>query len=179
MNIQRSFGRGVRGVLVAGLIGMLTISEGLPATGRNVGAKVSVVTNQDAAAFRGEVVGVRADAIVIETEQGEVRTVAIKDISRLRLYRKSAWMVGATVGSLVAGGVAYAVSYPRYKDEFLGGIGIAASLAGGLVIGALGGGLIGGLSSADKTYDLTKLSPPEVKSLMAKLRKKARVPDYQ
>ncbi len=179
MNIRKSLGRRVCGILAAGLVGLLTIPQGLHAAGRNTGAKVSVVTNQDAVSFMGEVVGVRADAIVIETGQGEVRTVAIKDISRLRLYRKSAWPLGATVGALVASGVAYAVSSARYKDEFMGGIGIAAYTIGGAAFGALGGGLTAGLSSADKTYDLTQMSPPAVKSLMAKLQKKARVPKYQ
>ncbi len=179
MNIRRSSGRGVQGVLVAGLVGVFTISPGLWAAGRNSGAKVSVVMNQDAALFTGEVVGVRADAIIIETEQGEVRPVAIKDISTLRLYRKSGWLVGATVGTLAAGGMSYAISSAKYKDVWLGGIGVAVYTAIGACGGAVAGGLAGGLSTADKTYDLNKLTAPEVKSLMIKLRKKARVPDYQ
>lgn len=179
MKIKKTSGGRIRGILVMGLICLLAPSLGLQAGGRASGAKVRVVTGQGSEQFEGEVIGVRADAIVLEMGLGEARTVAIKDISSLRVYRHSAVLPGIFLGALAGGAMGYAISAPANKHVFLGGITIAAYEIGGALLGAASGGLVGGLASADKTYDLTKMSAAEVDTLMGKLRKMARVKNYQ
>jgi hypothetical protein len=167
------------GILAVGLMCLLALSQGLQAGGRASGARVRVVTRLGSEQFKGEVLGVRAEAIVLETEQGEGRTVAIADISSVRIYRTSAVLPGIFVGALAGGAMGYAISAPANSHVFLGDITIAAYSIGGALLGAASGGLVGGLASADKTYDLTKMSAAEVDTLMAKLRKMARVKNYQ
>ncbi len=179
MNIQRSFGRGAWGILAAGLVGMLALSQGLQAAGKRVGAKVGVATDRDAPSFIGELIGVRADAIVIEMEPEEVLTIAIADISTLRVYHRSAAVPGGVVGALAGGAVAYAISSARYRGKLFGGLGIAGYSLLGMVGGGVSGALIGGIAGADKTYYLKNMTKPGIDRVMAKLRKKARVPKYQ
>jgi len=168
-----------RGILVVGLICLLALSTALQAAGRTPGAKVRVVMRNGSERFTGTVVGVRADAIVLETEQGEARTIVITEISSLRVFRTSAVLPGIFVGALAGGAMGYAISGPANMHVFLGDITIAAYSIGGVLLGAASGGLIGGLSSKDLTYDLIKMSAPEIETLMAKLRKMARVKNYQ
>lgn len=179
MSIRKDFGGRTRGILIVSLICLLALSNGLQAAGRTSGAKLRVVTRLGSEWFKGEVIGVREDAVVLATEGGETRTIAIKDISSVRVYRRSAVFVGIPGGVLAGGAIGYAISAPANKNVFMGGITIAAFSIGGALIGGASGALIGSLASADKIYDLTKMSAAEIDTLMAKLRKMARVKNYQ
>ncbi|MCX6567663.1 MAG: hypothetical protein NT147_01250 [Candidatus Aminicenantes bacterium] len=179
MKIRKMFGGMIRGVLVVGLTWLLALSQGLQAAGRTSGAKVGLVTGSGSERFTGELIGVRTEAIVLETEQGETRTVAIKDISSVRVYRRSAVVPGILGGLLAGSAVGYGLSASEYKDEWMGGLAILFySGIGAVVGGAIGGVTAGGLS-ADKTYELTTMSAADVDKFMAKLRKMARVKNYQ
>ena len=179
MKIKKAF-RGVTwGALVMGVIWLLALSQGLQAAERTAGAKVGVVTVQGSEVITGEVIGVRGDAVVIGTEGGETRTIAIKDISSVRVYRRSAVLPGFLLGALAGGAAGLAIGSQEAKGEFMGGITVAVYSAGGAALGGLAGGLTGGLASADKTYDLTRMSPLEKDKFMGKLRKMARVKNYQ
>jgi hypothetical protein len=140
---------------------------------------VGLITGSGSERFTGELIGVRTDAIVLEMGLGEARTVAIKDISSLRVYRRSAVFPGILGGLLAGGAVGYAISAPKYKDEWMGGLAILLYSGIGAAVGGTIGGVTAGGLSADKTYDLTKMSAAEVDTLMAKLRKMARVKNYQ
>lgn len=168
-----------RWILVSGLVGLLSLASTAQAGKRLAGAKVGLTTAQSPALVTGEVIGVRADAIILETERGEAETFAIKDIKSVRVYRRSQAVPGLVVGSLAGGGVGYLLSYPSYKDKLLGGITIFAYTAVGLAVGGLIGGASGGFMGKDNIYDLTRMQTPEIDKLMAHLRKNARNPKYQ
>ncbi len=180
MKIKKGLCRLTGGILVMGLMWLFASSQGLQAAGRTAGAKVSVVSGQVKERTTGEVIGVRGDAVVIGTEGGETRTIAIKDISSVRVYRRSAFGPGFVVGG-IAGGVAGSAIAAHDKSgvEVLDFFGRFAYTLGGAFVGGLAGGLTGGLLSADKTYDLTKMSSAEKGKFTAKLRKMARVKNYQ
>ena len=179
MIIKKTFGGSIRGVLAVGLIWLLALSPGLHAAGRTSGAKVSVATIQGSESIKGEVIGVREDAVVLATEGGETRTIAIKDISSVRVYRRSAVLWGILGGLRAGGAVGYGLSASEYKDEWLGGLAILLYSGIGAVVGGTIGGVTAGVLSADKTYELTTMSAAEIDKLMAKLRKMARVKNYQ
>ena len=168
-----------RWILVLGLIGTLVMAQTAQAGGRRAGIKIGLVSISSLERSTGEVVGVRTDAIILQNEYGEARTVAIKDIKSVRIYHKSQVVVGVLVGALAGGGLGYLLSSHQNKNKFMGGIAIAGSSIGGAAAGGLLGGLTGLEIGADKTYDLTKLPPAEIDKLMAHLRKRARDPDYQ
>lgn len=161
------------------MISFLALSQGLVAAERDSGAKVRVITAEAWEQITGELIGVRQDAVVLGSEQGETRTIAIKDIVSVRLYRRSAVFPGILAGLLAGSGIGFAISAPRYKDEWMGCISIAIFTGSGAALGGLVGGLTAGHISRDKIYDLTKMSAREVEKLLADLRKKARVPDYR
>jgi hypothetical protein len=167
-----------RCVFISGLVGLLLLAPMARAGQRLAGTKVGLVTAQSMGQFTGEVIGVRADAIVLETGQGKVETVAIKDIRSVRIYRRSQIFPGIVVGVLAGGGLGYLLSEGRYSRMFLGEISIAAYTALGVTLGGLVGGVSGGLMGKDKTYDLTRMTAPQIDKLMAHLRKNARIPKY-
>lgn len=170
-----------RALVASGIALILALPPGAEAGGRTSGAKVIVVTGQASAWTRGELIGVRSDAVVIGTETGETRTIAIKDISRVRIVRKSAAVPGFLIGGLAGGlGGAAAASHELNKDPcawiFLPQLFLPLI---GAVAGGGSGAIIGGLLGKDTTYDLTRMSPAEVAKFMVKMKKKARVKNYQ
>jgi len=180
MSAEKGLGGSIRGILlVAGMIGLLASSQSLQAAMRRVGVKVGVTMGPSPQFFAGEVIGVRADAIVIETEPGETLTLVISDISSLRVYRRSQAVTGGLAGALAGGAIAYAASEAEYGGKLLGELGIIIYTAIGVMGGGVAGAIVGGIASADKTYYLKNMPKASVDRIMAKLRKRARVPKYQ
>jgi len=184
MNIKRELGGRTWGILAMGVICLLALSPGLHAAGRASGAKVVVVAGQGSEWIKGELIGVRSDAVVLATEGGETRTIAIKDISSVQILRKSAALEGVLFGSLIGGGVGIALR-PKVKDEtnplelIFSPLGAVVSMGAGIAVGALAGGITGSALGKDKVYDLKAMSAAEVGKFTAKLRKMARVKNYQ
>jgi hypothetical protein len=172
----------MRGVFAVGLAWLLLLPAGAQAAGRKTGANVVIEMRGAAGEINGELVGARKDAVVIGLENGESRTVAVADISRIRVLRKSAAVSGLIIGGIAGGigGVAFSAAKSEQGDDVLDTILAAAAVgsAGALLGGGLGA-LIGGQFGGDRNYDLTKMSGAQVEDLMRALRKKARVPDYQ
>jgi hypothetical protein len=144
------------------------------AGGKPQGAKVLITLKQASEGVKGELIGVRSDAVVIGTDEGVARTLAINDILKIRILRRSAAVPGILVGGL-AGGAMGKLVYPKggWLDFS------SAYIVCGALIGGAAGGLIGGGFSADTVYDLTRTTPSYVEHLVAELRKKARVPEYR
>lgn len=185
MSIKGKLGRRAwGGILAVGLICLLALSSGLQAAGRTSGAKVRLVAGQASEWIAGELIGVRGDAVVIGTETGETRTVAIADISSVQILRQAAWLGGAVVGGFIGGGVGFALR-PKVKDEtnpvevLLSPLGALASIGLGIVGGGLAGAIAGSALGKSKVYNLKAMSAAEVGKFMAKLRKMARVKNYQ
>jgi len=168
-----------RGIFVSGLLGLLLLAPTAQAGKRLAGAKVGLTTAQSSVLVIGEIIGVRADAIILQTQRGDAETFAIKDIKSVRVYRRSQIVPGIAFGSVAGGGLGYFISYAEYKDKLWGVFGILAFTALGATLGGLVGGVSGGFLGKDKTYDLTKMQAPEIDKLMARLRKNARIPKYQ
>lgn len=172
----------MRGVFAVGLAWLLLLPAGAQAAGRKTGAKVVIETSGAAGEISGELVGIRKDAVIVGLEAGESRTVAIADISRIRVLRKSAAVSGLIIGGIAGGigGIAFSAAKSERGDDVLDTIlaGAAVGSVGALLGGGLGA-LIGGQFGGDRNYDLTKMSGAQVEKLMAKLSKAARVRDYQ
>jgi hypothetical protein len=117
-------------------------------------------------------------------DHGDTRTISLKDISSVQILHRSAWLEGGVIGGLIGGGVGFALR-PKVKDEtnplevILSPLGALMTVGAGIAVGALAGGIAGSALGKDKAYDLTKMSATEVGNFLAKLRKMARVKNYQ
>jgi hypothetical protein len=162
------------GVFVATCLAWLVFMPcQVEAGGKPQGAKVLITLKQASEGVKGELIGVRSDAVVIGMDDGAARTLAISDILKIRILRRSAAVPGILVGVLAGGGTGKLVS-PKGGLDFS-----EIYILCGALIGGAAGGLIGGGFSADTVYDLTRTTPSYVEHLVAELRKKARVPDYR
>ena len=171
---KKRVGRSLGALVATCLAWLVFMPCQVEAGGKAQGAKVIITLKKASEGIKGELIGVRSDAVVIGMDDGATRTLAIGDILKIRILRKSATVPGILVGCL-AGGAMGKLVYPR--DSFLDFS--TLYVVCGALIGGAAGGLIGGGFSADTVYDLTRTTPSYVEHLVAELRKKARVPDYR
>jgi hypothetical protein len=164
----------VGAIVATCLAGLVYMPCQVEAGGKAQGAKVIITLKKASEGTKGELIGVRSDAVVIGTDDGATRTQLIGDILKIRILRRSATVPGILVGGL-AGGAMGKLVYPEGGFVDLSTLYIVC----GALIGGAAGGLIGGGFSRDTVYDLTRTTPSYVEHLVAELRKKARVPDYR
>jgi len=169
----------VGSVAVLGLAVLLAVASLAQAQGTSGGARVSVTLRAGSERIVGRLVGVRADAVILEDTYGADRTIPVADISTLRVSRKSAVVPGLLLGMAAGGAIGYAASAPHYRHVFMGEIGIAFDTGIGAAVGGAVGGIIGSGRVRGKTYNFGAMSAAETEKALAKLRKKARVPDYR
>jgi hypothetical protein len=171
---KKRFGRSLDALVATCLAWLVFMPCPVEAGGKAQGAKVIITLKKASEGIKGELIGVRSDAVVIGTDDGAARTLAINDILKIRVLRKSATIPGFLVGGL-AGGAMGKLVYPQGGFLDLSTLYIVC----GALIGGAAGGLIGGGFSSDTVYDLTRTTPSYVEHMVTELRKKARVPDYR
>jgi hypothetical protein len=165
-------------MLVAGLALLLA---GVPATltaqGR-IGAEVQVRLISPGT-LSGELIGINADKMVLQVGPRE-RTVAIRDINSVRVFREPYTALSMVIGGLAGGFVGYAIgkkSEPAETDNPSSSQWIGAGL--GAVAGGGLGYLVGRLVSHDKIYEFQGMSQEKIAAAIRDLSKKARVPDFK
>jgi hypothetical protein len=173
------------GALLAACFAWLVVSPpAVQAGGGRSGADIVIITVERVSEMiEGELVGVRSDAVVVGTSPTETRTVPVTNIATITIHHKSLIKWGELFGGLAGAGLGYAIR-PRPKDDniissWLAPFGAVLTTAGGFGLGLLVGGLAAEAASADTKYDLTKMSPIQVRNVMQRLRGKARVRDYR
>jgi hypothetical protein len=173
----------VGGILVSGLAVLILLPQAAQARIRRPGAKVLVMAVEPHEEIKGELVGVREDAVVVEDEREGAKEVAVERIRSVRILRRSGVLPGILGGGL-AGAIAGAAILgsnldPEPWDFASGAYGALLGLGGGFVAGGLLGGIAGGVAGVDKTYSFENMTPEEKTGCLAKLRKHARVRDYR
>lgn len=126
----------------------------------------------------GELVAVRNDALVIALEDGDSRAVAIEEIAKIHVHRRTKARTGGLIGAATGAAAGIAMSAAKSEE----GVTFLDELSSHLIVGAVGmllggamGAIVGGQFGGDKAYDLTAMSAAEVDETMAALRKRARV----
>ncbi len=170
---KKRVGRSIGAFVVTCLAWLVFMPCQVKAGGKAQGAKVIITLKKASEGIKGELIGVRSDAVVIGTDDGAARPLAINDILKIRILRRSAAVPGILVGGL-AGGATGKLVYPKHGLDFS-----EIYILCGALIGVAAGGLIGGAFSADTVYDLTRTTPSYVEHILTELRKKARVPGYR
>jgi hypothetical protein len=143
-----------------------------------------VVQQIKGAEIKGELVGVRLDALVLDAKKGAV-TIPISDIKSVWTVKKmstegrTAWGLGGLFGG-IALGVGAAKASGIHPEEMGDSIAIgSAFLLGGLLIGEGTAVLIATKTHKGAVFNFTGKVPGEVELMLADLRKLARVPDYR
>ena len=189
MKETRGLTRTIRTMAGMGVAVLLLLPAGVLAGGGKTGAKVRIelksAGGEAGGAGRdvaGELVAVRQDAVVVALESGESRTVAVADMAKIQVFRRTKAMTGGLIGA-IAGGAAGALLSASKTEP---GGGAVDSISEGLIVGGAGallggaiGVVIGGQFGGDKTYDLATMGGVEVEKMLADLRKRARVKDYR
>ena len=147
--------------------------------------------------LRGELIAVKQNSLLlIEHESGIDTSVDIKDINIIKIVKKSKTLAWGSIG-LLSGGVMGALNgfiegddRPGYGTWWGHRVWVDISIltaeekalyygiyAG--FFGAILGGIIGAIAGADKTIQIEEKTDSEIKEILEKLSKKARIRNFR
>jgi hypothetical protein len=158
---------------------ILALSGNLYAKERK-GAEL-IIHKKDRVAVHGELIAMKKDSLLLkEADSGTDNSMFFAEIREIKIVRKTKAGTGALIGSLALGGLT-AIGFLTSDDLWLpavpGGVAGYIILIGGL--GGLIGAGLGAISGADYTYRIEGKTDSELEEIWDKLKKKARVPDFQ
>ena len=117
----------------------------------------------------------------MDSDSGADVSIDIGDIREIKIVKKSKAWIGAGIGFLIGVVPGAIIGYNAINGKDPGHHKRAAFM-GGLIIGLLGsipGALIGSAFGIDKKIQIEGKSDSEIKEILEKLRKKARVKNFQ
>ncbi|MFX0211367.1 MAG: hypothetical protein ACFFDT_35635 [Candidatus Hodarchaeota archaeon] len=151
------------------------------------GAELSI-QKKDGFYERGELIAVKQDSILLlDIYSGTDVSVEVKNIGLIKIVKESKFWQGAGIGFLIGGTGGGIIAGVTAKDDppdtFFWQMSatekiIAAVFSIG-IIGGLLGGAVGATVGKDKTFHFEGKSDSEIQEILEKLRKKARVRNYQ
>jgi hypothetical protein len=144
---------------------LMMLSANLYAKERR-GAKL-IITKKDGQQIRGELITVKPNSLLLLDTEGKDVSVDIADIKVIKIKRKSKALLGAGIGFLAC---IVAAKIGIINQIYFVGIFI--------ITGIITGGMWGGYIGRDKTIQIEGKSDSEIQETLDKLRKKARIPDY-
>jgi len=160
------------------IFSLVMLSANLYAKERR-GAKL-IVTKKDGQRIKGELITVKPNSLLLLNTKGRDVSVKIEEIKEIVLMKRVNALGGAIAGFLVGGLVGGKISVSgeslfseRYDETALIGILIGGAL--GLLSGIL---IVKNLAGKDKTIHFEGMTDSEIQETLDKLRKKARIRDY-
>ncbi len=136
-----------------------------------------IITKKDGRQIEGELITVKPNSLLLLNTEGKDVSIDIADIRAIRIVKKSKALLGAGLGFLVGGGIGAAVGGLIKQATWLDGIVEICAVIGGLFCGIFG--ISAGASAGkDKTIQIEGMTDFKIQETMDKLRKKARIPDY-
>lgn len=186
MKIQRPEAERVRTAVAAVLACLVVLSSGCALTQRAKGRPGAMVVVEQTGGMKvkGELVGVRSDALVLDTKKGPA-TIPISGIESVWTVKKmsgdgrTALAVGGLVGGIALGAVT-GRAVTKNSNDWGDAIGVGSlCLLGGMIVGEGVAVLIGTRTHKGTVYDFKNKSQEEVERVLADLRKISRVPDYR
>jgi len=169
-------------VLVFVMISSLLICLGNLMAKERRGAGL-VITKTDGQQIKGELIAVKETSLLLlDSQSGADVSAEIKHIKHITLEKKSKFIQGAGLGLGIGGGAGAVFGVLMYDVIYidLDKAGYAALFgAAGAVLGAVIGGTVGASRGKDETIQVEGKSDTEIKEILEKLRRQARVPDSQ
>ncbi len=140
-----------------------------------------IIQQKDGDLVGGELIAVKENSLLLlERDSGADVTVDIEDISVIKINNKSKAGVGLLAGGAIGAFLGYATySKPKSEGWITMDFGPGGNAAGGGILGGLLGLLIGATEGTDETIQIEGKSASEIKEALEKLRKKARVTNFQ
>ena len=153
----------------------------IPLTAKERKGADLIIWKTDGTQVRGELIAAKESSLLLmERDSGADVTVDIEEIRVIIHVKKSKVWKGMGLGLLIGGGAGAGVTSIAQEWGFTTS-GLAVALSGVLaaVLGLLIGGYIGAASGKDKTIQIEGKSYSEILVILEKLRKKARIKNYQ
>lgn len=159
---------------------LLALSGNLMAKKRGAELKIQ---KKDGQQVRGELIAVKEKSLLLLDAEGVDVSVDISDVKVITIVKKSKATEWAFLGILVGGGIGTLLAYQKRETSYSPGFGSIGAGLGCVVGGVLFGGLIGGAAGEEagknKIIQIEGKHNSAINIVLEKLRKKARIPDYQ
>ncbi len=135
-----------------------------------------LIQKKDGNKIRGELIAIKENSLLLLDTEGVDISVDTRDIKAITIVKKSKTLLGAGVGFLLGGigGSLYATTTETY-DSDLRPLAFIVYGGGGIILGALIGGITGASAGKDKTIQIEGKSDPDIREILSKLRSKARI----
>jgi hypothetical protein len=150
---------------------------GMPLAARARRGSMVVVTMDDGSQVKGELLSVRADALLLhESESGQGRHLNLHQVLQVKVLKKTTYLDGAGIGICVG----LAIGANNLKKIERDSLAPAFDMIGSflpLPLIALGGGLLGAVLSMPKKISLAGKSPEVVQHNLRHLKRYARERD--
>jgi len=167
-----------RNVLALGLVISFLIYSGNLGAKERRGAEVKILKN-DKTVQKGELIAVKpASLLLMDSQSGADVSVDIEDIITVTVVKKSKALAGFLIGTgagLLAG---LAIGSTGDQNEFImsdeTAVGLLIMLASP-IIGLTAGALMG----SDQKIQIVGMSPEQIKADLEKLRRHARITNFQ
>jgi hypothetical protein len=178
--------RTVRVLLLTMAAGLALVMAASPALLRGAdrwrGSKVTVTT-LSGSIFKGELIGVREDAVIILESPGE-KTLMVAEIESVRIVKKSPTIACAIIGGLAGGITAGLIARRPSENDDLGTglkrlLGYPLWLGVGTGVGMGVGMFVAQAIGKDKVIVFKGRPAAEVEAGLKTLRKEARVQNYK
>jgi len=128
--------------------------------------------------IRGELIAVKVNSLLIlDSESGADITVGIEDVKVIKIMKKSKAWGGTFLGLMIGGFAGAALGSSGGGDSAAIGALIVGIGVG--IVGAFVGAVIGSSFRIDEIIQFEGKSDSEIKEILEKLRKKARIKNYQ
>ena len=160
------------------------------------------ITKKDGQQIRGELITIKPNSFLLLDTKGKDVSIDIEDIKFIKFGRKSKILQGMSLGFFIGGASGMLIGAVKgaeadkeqphillswiyifapvlwlANEERVGNIVTGLLIGGG--IGSITGGILGGVAEKFKTIEIEGKSQEEIETVLAKLRKKARIPDYK
>jgi hypothetical protein len=142
-----------------------------------------VITKTDGQQVKGELIAVKPSSLLLlDSQTGADVSIEIEHIKHVTLEKKSKSIQGTGLGLAIGGGAGAVFGVLMYDVIYidLDKAGYAALFgAAGAVLGGVIGGIIGANKGKDETIQVEGKSDTEIKEILEKLRRQARILDAQ
>lgn len=180
-NLQNNGMKAKKGKFIAFflIINLIVLPGNLDA--RKCGVKL-IITQKNREQTEGELIAIKQNSLLLLAEDGKDVSFDIRDIEFIKVEKKSKFINSIRNGLLIGAGIGFVIGIPAAVGDsscFSGPEMLYTGPLIGTIYGVIIGGLAGVFSDKYKIIRMEGKSPEEIESILKKLQKKARIPDYR